>query len=200
MTNDSEDLDLAELASAAGVTPRTVRYYVQQGLLPSPGTRGPGTKYDRALLEKLQLIRLLQREHWPLSKIRDHFESLDEEGVRRALGRPPELPLPNISEPALEYVRGVLGRDRRGGAPRAKGRQRDMFEAEARARTLKSAAAPPPEASAPTGEWQVTKSTWERIRLSRDVELSIRRPLTREQNKRVDRLLEAARRILSEED
>jgi hypothetical protein len=32
------------------------------------------------------------------------------------------------------------------------------------------------------------------------VELSIRRPLTREQNKLVDRLLEAARRIFSEED
>jgi hypothetical protein len=46
----------------------------------------------------------------------------------------------------------------------------------------------------------VTKSTWERIRLSRDVELSIRRPLTREQNKRIDRLLEAARRILLEDD
>ncbi|HKW09320.1 MAG TPA: MerR family transcriptional regulator [Gemmatimonadaceae bacterium] len=192
MTSDSEDLDLAELASAAGVTPRTVRYYVQQGLLPSPGTRGPGTKYDRALIEKLQLIRLLQREHWPLSKIRDHFESLDEEGVRRALGKPPELPLQNISEPALEYVRGVLGREQRRGSPSVK--------AAASARTLKSAAAPPPDASAPTAEWQVTKSTWERIRLSRDVELSIRRPLTREQNKRVDRLLEAARSILSEED
>lgn len=53
--------------------------------------------------------------------------------------------------------------------------------------------------SAP-GEWQTTKSTWERVRLSRDVELNIRRPLTREQNKLIDRLLEAARKIFSEED
>src|SRR5215471_10354126 len=126
MTSDSEDLDLAELASAAGVTPRTVRYYVQQGLLPSPSTRGPGTKYDRALLEKLQLIRLLQREHWPLSKIREHFESLDEEGVRRELGKPPELPLPGVSESALKYVRGVLGEGRRGSKPSAKGRQQNL--------------------------------------------------------------------------
>lgn len=191
MTPDSEELDLAELANAAGVTPRTVRYYVQQGLLPSPGTRGPGTKYDRALLEKLQLIRLLQREHWPLSKIRDHFESLDEEGVRRELGKPPELPLPKMSESALKYVRGVLGRDKRRGSPSAKG---------AEARAIMMRVAPAPEGGTATGEWQVTKSTWERIRLSRDVELSIRRPLTREQNKRIDRLLEAARRILSEDD
>ena len=37
-------------------------------------------------------------------------------------------------------------------------------------------------------------------RLTRDVELNIRRPLTREHNKLIDRLLEAARKIFSEED
>ena len=70
-------------------------------------------------------------------------------------------------------------------------------------RTLVRAAAPSTRAEAASGahagKWQMTKSTWERIRLSRDVELSIRRPLTREQNKRIDRLLEAARLIFSEE-
>ena len=194
MMPESEDLDLAELARAAGVTPRTVRYYVQQALLPSPETRGPGTKYDRALLERLQLIKLLQRQHWPLSKIREHFESLDEEGVRRELGKPPELPLAAVSDSALKYVRGVLGRDRKASVPSATRRRGDLFDKDPHA-TLSRA----PSASE-VGKWQVTKSTWERIRLSRDVELSIRRPLTREQNKRIDRLLEAARQILSEED
>src|SRR5690349_19123247 len=159
MMPESEDLDLAELANAAGVTPRTVRYYVQQGLLPSPGTRGPGTKYDRSLLERLQLIRLLQREHWPLSKIREHFESLDDEGVRKELGVPPELPLPGVSESALKYVRGVLGRGRQASAPSPARRERDLFGEDAHA-TL-SRTTPPSEAS----KWQVTKSTWERIRL-----------------------------------
>jgi len=45
----------------------------------------------------------------------------------------------------------------------------------------------------------VTQSTWERVRLSRDVELNIRRPLSREQTKQVDDLIEAARKILSED-
>jgi len=193
---DSEDLDLAELAKAADVTPRTVRYYVQQGLLPSPGTRGPGTKYDRALLERLQLIKLLQREHWPLSKIREHLDALDEDGVRRELGQPPELPLPSLSDSALKYVRGVLGRHRQAAGAPAEQREPSLFDQKPRA----LGAAGAPEAGAASGKWQVTKSTWERIRLTRDVELSIRRPLTREQNKLVDRLLEAARRIFSEED
>ena len=187
MMPDSEDLDLAELARAADVTPRTVRYYVQQGLLPSPGTRGPGTKYDRALLERLQLIKLLQREHWPLSKIREHLDALDEDGVRRELGQPPELPLPSLSDSALKYVRGVMGRHQR---------EPDLFGSPPPA----PSAAAAQDLTAASAKWQVTKSTWERIRLTRDVELSIRRPLTREQNKLVDRLLEAARRIFSEED
>jgi DNA-binding transcriptional MerR regulator len=38
----TDTYDLAELCDLADVTPRTVRYYVQQGLLPSPGARGPG--------------------------------------------------------------------------------------------------------------------------------------------------------------
>jgi hypothetical protein len=48
---------LTELADLAGVTPRTVRYYLAQGLLPSVGTAGPGAKYGDAQLARLRLIR-----------------------------------------------------------------------------------------------------------------------------------------------
>ena len=195
MLPEPEDLDLAELARAADVTPRTVRYYVQQGLLPSPGTRGPGTKYDRGMLDRLQLIKLLQREHWPLSKIREHLESLDEDGVQRELRH---LPVPATSASALKYVRGLLGRDPRATGKSARHRAHDLFSEQTHAELREPSAKPAPRA--PVGKWQMTKSTWERIRLSHDVELSVRRPLTREQNKRVDRLLEAARQIFAEED
>ena len=57
-------MDLAELAKASGVTPRTIRYYIHQGLLPSPGKRGRGARYDRGALGRLQLIQLLQRDKW----------------------------------------------------------------------------------------------------------------------------------------
>lgn len=166
-----DDLELSDLADAAGVSPRTVRYYVTQKLLPSPGTRGPGTKWDRALLDRLLLIKELQRKDWPLARIRDHLRELDEDGVRQELGRPPELPL---SDSAVSYVRSVMPR---GGA-------RDESPA------TYAAAAP---------RWEVRRSTWERIRLAPDVELSIRRPMSREQNQLVDRLLDAARTIFAEE-
>jgi DNA-binding transcriptional MerR regulator len=190
-----DDLDLSELATAAGVTPRTVRYYVQQGLLPSPGTRGPGTRYDRTLLDRLHLIRRLQKLHWPLSKIRDRLESLDDEGVQEALREQVEYPPSGgMSDSALKYVRGLL--EKEGGPNPAEAQP--AAAARFMGRVFGSRA---PQAGGPQSKrgLQVTKSNWERIRLTNDVELNIRRPLSREDNKRVDRLLEAAKDIFSEE-
>jgi DNA-binding transcriptional MerR regulator len=188
MLPDTDNLDLLELAKAAGVTPRTIRYYVQQGLLPSPG-RGPGSKYDRNLVERLQLIKLLQRQHLPLAEIRRRLEEISEEGVREQLGGPPELPL---SDSALSYVHAALS---------------TTGESLAAAAVPLRRAAPQPamqEQGQPydtttPAKWQVTQSTWERIRLTRDVELNIRRPLSREQNKQVDELIDTARKIFSED-
>jgi len=177
MESESDDLDLLELAEAAGVTARTIRYYVQQGLLPSPGTRGPKTKYDRAMLDRLQLIKLLQRRHQPLSEIRRMLESLDEDGVREALGSAPELPL---GESARAYIGDVMSKL---GEPKGVAESSpDLFSTQP-ARSYR----------------YVNKSTWEHITLAPDVELHVRRPLSREQNKRVDRLLNEARNIFSEE-
>ena len=44
--HDDPRYTLTELADLAGVTARTVRYYISQGLLPSAGRSGPGAKYD----------------------------------------------------------------------------------------------------------------------------------------------------------
>jgi hypothetical protein len=52
------------LCDISGVTPRTVYYYVQQGLLPPPGARGPGARYDRRHLLRLQLIGKPARSQW----------------------------------------------------------------------------------------------------------------------------------------
>jgi len=200
MTPESDDLDLQELARAAGVTPRTIRYYVQQGLLPTPG-RGPGTKYDRAMVERLQLIKDLQRKHLPLSEIRRHLEALDDDAVRLALGSPRSFPgshaaeLP-LSDSALRYVHSAHA-----SPEHSVGEPLPQTNVE-RLRAPELYESPPALSAANVSadaKWQVTKSTWERVRLSTDVELNIRRPLSREQNKQVDELIEAARKIFSED-
>src|SRR5262245_19322870 len=64
-------LSLAELAAAAGVSPRTVRYYIAQGLLAGPGARGRQASYGEDHLLRLLLIRRLAERHTPLTQIRD---------------------------------------------------------------------------------------------------------------------------------
>ena len=51
---------LDELAAAAGIGARTVRYYVQRGLLPAPVFRGRDTTYGADHLLRLRAIRTLQ--------------------------------------------------------------------------------------------------------------------------------------------
>jgi DNA-binding transcriptional MerR regulator len=197
MITDPTTYDLNELSVAADVTPRTIRYYVQQGLLPSPGTRGPGTRYDRAHLDRLHLIRRLQRQHLPLAEIRRRLEPLDDDGVREALRTSPEQP---AGSSALDYVRDLLSRQstRQREAPQMAAGVHPQMLAEARP-------LPPPPAAvmakhlAAAPVTRSTRSTWERVPLAPDVELHVRRPLSREQNRQVERLIEAARDLFAEE-
>jgi DNA-binding transcriptional MerR regulator len=202
---------IADLARLGGVTPRTIRYYVAQGLLPSPAQAGPGTRYGEAHLARLRLIRRLQREHLPLAEIRGRLERLGDDEVRRVLEADTVAP-DTTPDGTLAYVRELMAKS--GVSPRAsmlreatpvygavyEPRIPDAFPAPG----MPPAAAPgtaPPEtvASVPAPDPRAPdRSTWERHALSPDVELHIRRPLDRRTNKRVDQLVRIARELFDE--
>src|SRR4051794_14921073 len=70
MTNaPNKTYKLDELATAAGVSPRTVRYYVQRGLLPGPAFKGKDTAYSAEHLVRLKAIKALQDRFLPLDVI-----------------------------------------------------------------------------------------------------------------------------------
>ena len=71
---------LSQLCEMAEVTSRTVRYYIGQGLLPSPGM-GPAAEYTPAHVDRLRLIKRLQRMHLPLSAIRARLEGMTDKQV-----------------------------------------------------------------------------------------------------------------------
>jgi DNA-binding transcriptional MerR regulator len=109
-------LKLDELAERAGVSPRTIRYYVQRGLLPAPAFRGRDTAYTHEHLVRLRAIRRLQELHLPLDAIQAELarRSLDElEGLAsgKALSPMPNTPvsalaLPPVYRHAAEPARG----------------------------------------------------------------------------------------------
>jgi DNA-binding transcriptional MerR regulator len=269
---------LADLARLADVTPRTIRYYIAQGLLPSPEGSGPAARYGEGHLARLRLIRKLQRQHLPLAEIRARLEVLpDEQVVALAAESDTEAVDGPGADSALDYVRRLLGD--RGGSPRpgstavprvpatgpgrasvappapqvapgraappapqvAPGRAvppaassllkrvaevasrpyvpdqhpvREPLESQAPAGPSPEPVAPAapapahgmplpatlqPAIPAPSKPSGSERSTWERISLTSDVELHVRRPLDRPSIKRVDRLIRIARELFEEE-
>lgn len=64
------EMSIAELARRAGVTPRTVRYYVAEGLLPPARGQGQRRAYGPEHLRQLAQIRRLKAAYLPLHEIR----------------------------------------------------------------------------------------------------------------------------------
>ncbi|WP_095991807.1 helix-turn-helix domain-containing protein [Cystobacter fuscus] len=97
----SREWKLSELAEAVGVTPRTVRYYVQRGLLPAPPFKGPDTVYGEEHLLRLKAIRVLQARFLPLDAIQVELARLTPEALQALAEAEPSAPPPaGTSEPS----------------------------------------------------------------------------------------------------
>ncbi|PTL81514.1 helix-turn-helix domain-containing protein [Vitiosangium sp. GDMCC 1.1324] len=108
-TNTRKEWKLTELAEAAGVSPRTVRYYVQRGLLPAPPFKGPDTVYGEEHLQRLKAIRALQAKFLPLDAIQVELARLSPEELKALADAGPAsltlaspAPAEESSEPAPE--------------------------------------------------------------------------------------------------
>ncbi len=61
---------IGDLADLGGVSRRTVRYYVQEGLLPAPFGVGRGNHYGPTHLDQLLRVKALQESGHTLDEIR----------------------------------------------------------------------------------------------------------------------------------
>src|SRR5438552_1261015 len=66
----ANELTIAELADAAGVSRRAVRFYVQEKLLDPPRGAGRGSHYEALHLDQLKRIAEGQRAGYSLDAIR----------------------------------------------------------------------------------------------------------------------------------
>jgi len=212
---------LNDLARLADVTPRTIRYYVAQGLLPSPEAAGPATRYGEGHLARLRLIKRMQREHLPLSEIRGRIERLGDDDVRLLLDARGDQGAPPAPAETLEFVRDLMVQS--GVQPRVAESMALYSSAEMRYEPLTPDAFPAPSMPAPSIAIPIAplplslpvptpsspapeprssvgdRSTWERHVLVPDVELHVRRPLDRQLNKRLEQLIRIARELLADE-
>jgi DNA-binding transcriptional MerR regulator len=83
MSNDR--YSLGDLANATGLEERTIRGYIERGLLPSAQARGRAASYSKEHLSRLQVIRSLRRArpNIGLSEIRIFLQGLSPEQINR---------------------------------------------------------------------------------------------------------------------
>lgn len=184
------DFDIKELSARTGVTPRTVHFYIQQGLLPPAGSVGPGARYGDGHVSRLRLIRMLQKQHLPLVEIARRIKGLTDAQVDTLLAET-RARRPAGRGSALDYIRGVLEEP----GARALGEP-----STARTMAVHSRSELTALSSAPATGSLPARSQWERYALADGIELHVRRPLSRTDQRRLERLLSDARTILDDSE
>ena len=105
------DMGIGELADAANLSRRAVRFYIQQGLLHAPRGRGRGRHYDRTHLQALQRITELQAAGHSLDAIATILaggaspEPVAGPAAGNGRAKPPRPPIPAIRDVARSVFR-----------------------------------------------------------------------------------------------
>jgi DNA-binding transcriptional MerR regulator len=190
------DLDIKELCEQSRVTPRTVHFYIQQGLLPPASSTGPGARYSVGHLARLRLIRLLQKQHLPLAEIAKRMKGLSDAQVEQLVAEARERRTADRGT-ALDYIRGVLAES----SPKRQWREPGPGSApQLLAGPSFSRLALSPAPAAPATPAAPARSQWERYELADGFELHVRRPLARTGQRQLERLMAAAREVFQDHE
>jgi DNA-binding transcriptional MerR regulator len=78
---ERDEYSISELQALTGLSGRTVRYYVSEGLLPAAHGRGPSATYGREHVLRLNLIQRLKAERLPLETIKQRLDGLSDRQI-----------------------------------------------------------------------------------------------------------------------
>ncbi len=76
---------IADLQRETAVSPRTIRFYIAEGLLPPAYGRGPSATYDVGHLLRLRYIQALKDERLALGAIKERLNNLTDENIATAM-------------------------------------------------------------------------------------------------------------------
>ena len=121
MSEIPPDMSIEDLSQRVGVATRTIRYYIAEGLLPGPGSRGKSAAYGEEHLMRLRLIRRLVERRVPLAEQRALLDRLSAEETRELLAEEEAhgqaMERAALAESPRAYVAGLLARARSARAP-----------------------------------------------------------------------------------
>lgn len=218
-TDSAAGFTISELTEASGVEPRTIRSYVEKGILPGPDSLGRGARYPQDSLDRLKVLQLLRdaNRSLTLDQIRVLLQSLGPSELRGLadgrlrIGAVLDTDALGGSPPrsaAVEYLRGLQQPSKRPNLPPhlnvrgdaspnvAECRIDDRFDdqlpvLEEAARALAQLAGLTSASRSVRGEH------WYRLPLTPDIELSIRGNFGSDQLAQLHRIGDALRSLLT---
>jgi DNA-binding transcriptional MerR regulator len=170
----AEAMGISELAERAGVSLRTVRYYVSEGLLPPPGGSRADPVYTYEHLLRLKAIRRLKVQYLPLTEVRNRLEGMSLAELEQLVASLPQEPRKGSAADFLASImpEGLVVRD----LPAPSRRERERS----------------PRGEAKAGGHQV----WHRVALAPGVELHYQPTGDRDRDRLIARLIKEAMDLL----
>jgi DNA-binding transcriptional MerR regulator len=201
-----------ELADLVGVSVRTIRFYIAEGLLPGADSRGRGPGYTEEHLLRLRLARRLVDQHLPLADARDRLAGLSVDDLRALLAEEDQRALRRRRASPKAYVSELLAQAHEARSrpppplPAAPSTQAQPLPAHPPRVSQTPAAQPQPSAASRAeravaagampmlerAQPAVPPATWRRFSLADGVELHVRADAERQQSPLIRRLLAAA--------
>ena len=213
-SKSAEGLTLQELAAQTGVEPRTIRSYVEKGVILGPESFGRGARYPRETLDRLKVLQLL----------RDANRSLTLDQIRVLLNSIGPSQLREVAEGTVR-IGAVIDTDAAGTSPLPKTAAMDYLHVLRRSQSQPQSPAsvspllyrrksPPIDddqlpilenAARALAELTGTNSSsrsargesWYRISLTPDIELSVRGEFGTEQLAQLHRIGDSLRTLLT---
>lgn len=191
----AEDFLIHELAKMAGVSVRTIRYYIDKGLLPAPETKGRYASYNQEYIDRLELIRRLKDAFLPLKEIRQQIANLNAKEVRDLLEKmgeegttvkhsPSQLRDSKPVSSALEYISQVMETQNKIAPSSHRRRQ-----------TSPPIVAQASDKSLPRHLSDSQPDAYQRFMVAPGIELHIHQPLASQHTSKIQRLLEFAQTL-----
>jgi DNA-binding transcriptional MerR regulator len=204
----TENLTLEDLVSQSGLTLRTLRFYIQEGLLQGPDTHGKFASYSRQHLDRIEMIKRLKNLRLPIKEIRHLLNNMTTEEIKKLrkyqeilnqnlgtninkVNEEKQIAQPGIS--AMEYIRNL---------ERSHGEIQSVYEKN----TTRPSAPQQPTSNLkpkPVYKNQILamneEETWKRYVIDEGIELNVRGIKDVDDELKVRKLIEYARALFGKQ-
>ena len=183
-TPSTQTYSLKEVATQVGVELRVLRSWMGSPYRILRGVgRGSGARYSQHFFDRAMLAQRLRTENVTLGEIAKRLSGIPDQELEQLLAGGVGARQQKGRGSAADYAAAALS-------------SRGMFTSALQQRLAGHSATRSQQVpTATTSQRAGARVNWERITLSDGVEIHVRRPMNREENRLLERLLEEAERI-----